>query len=123
MLFLHVPNRSGKIHGMSRELLSQIETLEKACHAALRAGDDKETITLLVQTLTTVKFTVSEDERPIVRGLANMASTHSEMLLSALNCGEPRTVVHNGLIRVCHSLEDLRETLQDEPEPNDRAAS
>lgn len=108
---------------MSRELLSQIEMLENACHAALRAGDDRETITVLVQTLTTVKFTVSEDERPIVRGLANLASTHSDMLLDALNSGEPRAVVHNGLTRVCHSLVDLRQAVQDEPEPKHRVAS
>jgi len=70
---------------MSTALLHQIDTLEKACHAALRAGEDTETITVLVQTLTTVRFAVSEAEKPIVRGLANLATTHSDMLLDALN--------------------------------------
>jgi len=108
---------------MSTELLSQIDMLEKACHAALRAGDDAETIALLALTLTTVRFPISQDERPLVRGLAKLASTHAAMLLDALNAGRPKAVVHNGLTRVCDSLAELREALQDEGAPAHRAAS
>ena len=106
---------------MSTELLWQIDTLENACHAALRSGDDMEAINVLVRTLTTVRLTVSAQERPIVRGLANLASTHADMLLSALNSGPGSAVVHDGLTRVCRSLGDLREAIQDEPPQEHRA--
>lgn len=108
---------------MSTELLSQIDMLEQACHAALRKGDDAQTIALLLRALTTVTFTVSKGERPIIRGLANLASTHSGMLLDALKAAEPAAVVHKGLTRVCNSLAELREALEDDHTPEHRTVS
>jgi hypothetical protein len=101
--------------GMSSDLLHQIDILERECHAALGAGDDAATIKLLVHTLNTVNFTTADEERPIVRGLANMASTHADMLLHTLTCDAPAAVVHDGLIRLCDTLRDLRAAITQRP--------
>ena len=97
---------------MSTELLSQIDMLEKACHDALAHGDDGATIDVLLRTLTAVRFTVSDKDRPVVRGLANQATAHADMLLHALNTEGTRPMVHSGLVRLCSTLTDLRHALQ-----------
>lgn len=107
---------------MSTELLSQIDMLEKACHDALAHGDDAETIDVLVRTLTTVRFAVSEKNRPIVRGLSNLATAHADMLLSALNEKEKTPLVHTGLARLCTTLIDLRKAVQAEAESSPAAS-
>lgn len=66
---------------MSAELLRQIDMLEKACQDALARHDDAEMIDVLVRTLTTVRFSVSDNDRAMVRGLANLATAHADMLL------------------------------------------
>jgi hypothetical protein len=101
---------------MSTDLLIQIDRLEKACHAALRKGDDADTVALLVQTLNTVNFSVSNEERALVRGLRNLASTHADILLQALSTKAPPAVVHGGLVRLCNTLTEFRDAIEAEPE-------
>lgn len=100
---------------MSTEMLSQIDKIEKACHAALANGDDASTIDVLVRTLTTVRFTVSDSDKPVVRGLANQATAHADMILHALRTDGAEPFVHAGLTKLCTTLEDLRNTLHADP--------
>ena len=101
---------------MSTELLSQIDMLEKACHDALARHDDAEAIDVLVRTLTTVRFSVSDKDRAIVRGLANLATAHADMLLHGVKAEGSSPFVKSGLEKLCAILVDLREAVQTEPE-------
>ena len=101
---------------MSKHLILQIDRLEKACHAALRDGDDADTIALLMQTLNAVNFGGSGEERALVRGLANMASAHADILLQELNTNASPATVHNGLVRLCNTLTELRGSVEAPPE-------
>jgi hypothetical protein len=97
------------------KLLRQIEALEKACHAALSAPDEASVIGLLMQTLNIVRFSVSDSERPVVRGMANVAAAHAQILLRALNTDDAPSI-HDGLSKLRNSLIELREVLQAAPD-------
>jgi len=97
---------------MSTKLLRQIDMLEAACHAALERGDDGKTIDVLVRTLTTLRFAVSAEEPPVVRGLTNMATAHAEMLLNSLNAEGNSVLIHAHLQQLCSTLVDLRGAVQ-----------
>ena len=94
------------------DLLHEIVRLERACHDSLAHGDDAATTDVLVRTLTTVRFAVSAEDRPVVRGLANQATAHADLLLHALNTEGTGPIVQTGLLRLCKTLVDIREALQ-----------
>lgn len=96
------------------QLLRQIEALERACHAALSAPDEASVIGLLMQTLNIVRFSVSDSERPAVRGMANVAATRAQILLAALNSDDAHAL-HDGLSSLYNSLMEFRVVLQASP--------
>lgn len=101
---------------MSAELLRQIDMLEKACQDALARHDDAEMIDVLVRTLTTVRFSVSDNDRAMVRGLANLATAHADMLLHGVKSKGSSLFVKSGLEKLCAILVDFRDELQSEVE-------
>lgn len=68
---------------MSTNLL-RIDSLAQACHAALRSGRDEQVISFLMRTLNTAKLSVPENEKSLVRGLANLAAAQADILLRRL---------------------------------------